>query len=45
MDCQEWKDRDLCEGYKKFAKDLNKVNYAFASILGGMQNGLHDGWL
>lgn len=25
MDCQEWKDKDLNEGYKKFAKDLNKV--------------------
>lgn len=32
MDCQEWKDKDLSEGYKKFARDLNKVNhilYAF----------------
>ncbi|CAO3633171.1 unnamed protein product [Mucor hiemalis] len=31
MDCQEWKDKDLNEGYKKFAKDLNKYPTAVAT--------------
>lgn len=26
MDCQEWKDKSLSEGYKKFVQDLNKVS-------------------
>jgi hypothetical protein len=26
MDCQEWKDKNLSEGYKQFVQDLNKVN-------------------
>lgn len=29
MDCQEWKDRDLSEGYKQFAQDLDKVKMSF----------------
>jgi hypothetical protein len=27
MDCQEWKDKDLSEGYKQFEQDLDKVFY------------------
>ena len=26
MDCQEWKDKDLSEGYKHFVDTLHKVN-------------------
>jgi hypothetical protein len=25
MDCQEWKDRNLSEGYDHFVKNLDKV--------------------
>jgi hypothetical protein len=25
MDCQEWKDRNLSEGYEQFVKNLEKV--------------------
>lgn len=25
MDCQEWKDKDLSQGYKQFEQDLDKV--------------------
>lgn len=25
MDCQEWKDKDLSEGYKKFVEMLDQV--------------------
>lgn len=26
MDCQEWKDKDLSEGYKKFSEMLTQVH-------------------
>lgn len=26
MDCQEWKDKDLSEGYKQFSQDLDQVH-------------------
>lgn len=25
MDCQEWKNKDLSQGYKQFEQDLDKV--------------------
>jgi hypothetical protein len=31
MDCQEWKDRDLSEGYKHFVNTLNKYPTAVAT--------------
>lgn len=26
MDCQEWKNKDLSEGYKQFSQDLDQVH-------------------
>jgi hypothetical protein len=31
MDCQEWKTRNLCEGYKLFVNTLNKYPTAIAT--------------
>jgi hypothetical protein len=31
MDCQEWKDKDLSEGYKHFVNTLNKYPTAIAT--------------
>ncbi|KAG2204837.1 hypothetical protein INT47_004112 [Mucor saturninus] len=31
MDCQEWKDKDLSEGYKQFEQDLHKYPTAVAT--------------
>lgn len=32
MDCQEWKDKDLSEGYKKFVEMLGQVLKAIMHV-------------